>query len=131
MNIISLIGLVLTAAVISVSLKKHIPEYSVIINIVTGAIVVISVLSEMSPAMGKIKNLITYAHIPHEYGAILLKSLGICFAVQFASDSCKDAGENSMASKIEFAGKIGILITALPLFETIIQTSLKFMGVQV
>ena len=85
----------------------------------------------MSPALGKIKNLITYAHIPHEYGAILLKSLGICFAVQFASDSCKDAGENSMASKIEFAGKIGILITALPLFETIIQTSLKFMGVQV
>lgn len=130
MNIPALAGIVLTAAVISVSLKKHIPEYSVMVNIVTGAIVIIALLSEISPALHKINSLISYAKIPNQYASILLKSLGICFAVQFASDSCRDAGENSMASKIEFAGKIGILITALPLFETIIQTSLNFIGVK-
>lgn len=130
MNIITLSGIALIAAVISVSLKKHVPEYSVIMNIIAGAIIMIVILYELSPALCKINSLISYAKIPNQYASILLKSLGICFAVQFASDSCRDAGEISMASKIEFAGKVGILITALPLFETIMQTSLNFIGVK-
>ncbi len=92
MNIPALAGIILTAAVISVSLKKYVPEYSIIINIATGAIVVIAILSGISPALRKINDLISYAKIPNQYTSILLKSLGICFAVQFASDSCRDAG---------------------------------------
>ena len=129
MNICAIAGLTLSAAVAAVSLKKHLPEYSVIINIIAGIILSIAILTEISPVLNKINNIMSFAKIPGEYAMILFKSLGICFAVQFAADSCRDAGENSLASKVEFAGKIGILITALPLFETIIQTSLNFIGI--
>lgn len=36
-------------------------------------------------------------------------------------DACKDAGESALASKAELAGKLMLLMLALPLFEKIAQ----------
>jgi stage III sporulation protein AD len=47
---------------------------------------------------------------------------------QFAADACRDAGESALASKMELAGKITILILALPLFEKITQTAVGLIG---
>ena len=128
MNIVNLSGIILVIAVVSVMLKKYVPEYSMLINIAAGAVVLIAILSEFLPAFYQIKDLLSSAKIPGEYGVILFKSLGICFVAQFASDSCKDAGEVSLSSKIELAGKVTILITALPLFKKITETALNLMG---
>ncbi len=128
MNIISIIGAILIVAIISVTLKKYVPEYSIMINILTGAIVLIVVISEFIPAIHEIKDLLSATKLPKEYGVILFKSLGICFVTQFASDSCKDAGESSLASKVELSGKIAILITALPLFQKITDVALSLIG---
>jgi stage III sporulation protein AD len=59
---------------------------------------------------------------------ILFKTLGLCFLAQFAADSCRDAGENALASKVELAGKLAIVILALPLFEKITSTALALIG---
>ena len=58
----------------------------------------------------------------------MFKTLGICFLAQFAADSCRDAGESALASKVELAGKISILVLSLPLFEDIAQTALGLIG---
>ena len=57
-------------------------------------------------------------------------SLGICLITQFTCDSCRDAGENSLASKVELVGKLAVLGCALPLFENIISCALGLMGVR-
>ena len=48
---------------------------------------------------------------------ILLKTLGVCFLTQLSADSCRDAGEGALAAKVELAGKLFIVILALPLFQ--------------
>ena len=128
MNIVAICGIVLVVAVMSVMLKKYVPEYSVIITIAAGAVILIAMLSQFLPAVYQIKNLLVSSEIPGEYSLILFKALGICFVAQFASDSCKDAGEVSLSSKVELAGKLAIVITALPLFEKVTQTALNLMG---
>ena len=128
MNIAALCGITLVSTVVCVLLKKYVPEYSVMAEIAIGIIIMSVVLYEFSPALSEIKSLLSTANIPTEYGQILFKSIGICFLTQFASDSCKDAGERSLATKIELAGKISIIITALPLFEKIIKTAISLMG---
>ena len=128
MNIISIIGTILIVAIMSVTLKKYVPEYSIMINILIGAIILIVIISEFIPAINEIKDLLAATKLPKEYGVILFKSLGICFVTQFASDSCKDAGESSLASKVELSGKIAILITALPLFQKITDVALSLIG---
>ena len=128
MNILSLSGWIIIIAVISVVLKKYVPEYSIMINIVASIIVFSVILYEFLPAVNQIKNLLHNTKISNDYIIILFKSLGICFITQFASDSCNDAGESSLSSKVELAGKVAIIITAVPLFEKVTNTALNLIG---
>ncbi len=128
MNILSLSGWIIIIAVISVVLRKYVPEYSMMINIAASIIVLSVILYEFLPAVNQIKNLLYNTKISHDYIIILFKSLGICFITQFASDSCSDAGEVSLSSKVELAGKVAIIITALPLFEKVTNIALNLIG---
>lgn len=128
MNFINLFGIILISLITSVTLKKYVSEYAIIINLISGIIITFSVISMAIPIIDYVKDLFSQAKISNEYMIILFKSLGICFISQFAYDACIDTGEKSLASKVEFSGKIGVLICALPLFKQITQTALNFIG---
>lgn len=128
MSIIAIAGIAIVAAVFSVMLKKYNPEYSIIISFAAGVLLLFLILSQISPAVSQINELIASTGIPEEYGKILFKSIGICFLAQFAADSCRDAGEGAMASKIELAGKIAIVLISLPLFESVATTATSLIG---
>ena len=115
-------------ASLSLILKKYACEYSLVINIALSLIVIAYLISNILPIFNHIKSLINVACIPQKYISMLFKSLGICFLTQFASDSCKDAGEISLSSKIEMIGKMAVITTALPLFDELTQTALGLLG---
>ncbi len=115
-------------ASLSLILKKYACEYSLVINIALSLIVIAYLISNVLPIFNHIKSLINVACIPEKYISMLFKSLGICFLTQFASDSCKDAGEISLSSKIEMIGKMAVMTTALPLFDELTQTALGLLG---
>ena len=54
------------------------------------------------------------------YVAAMIKALGITLTSRACADVCRDCGESSVASKIESAGKIGILLIALPVLRAVI-----------
>lgn len=128
MNTISIIGIILIISVISLLIKNYSPEYSILINIATGIFVIAMLLNKLIPVIEQINGLLACSKIPKEYGTILFKCFGICIIAQFASDACRDAGEISLAAKVEWIGKTSIIIIAFSLFEKIIQVSLKLMG---
>lgn len=128
MNLMGLIAIALLATTLSVMIKKYNPEYSIFISIIAGIFILCMILSELTPSIQKINGLISASGISSEYAKILFKTLGVCFLVQFASDSCNDAGESSLASKIELAGKVLIITMALPLFEQVIKIVSGLLG---
>ena len=128
MNIVGIAGTALIAAILAVTLKRYHQEYAVIISIIAGVIILVEILLNLSPAIKEITTLLSGVGLSEKYGIILFKSLGVCFLAQFAADSCRDAGENALASKVELAGKISILVLSLPLFEEIAQTALGLIG---
>ena len=128
MNTLSIIGIILIVSVISIVLKRYNKEYAIILDVIVGIFTLTFISDKFMPLISEIKNLIYLAKIPNEYATILFKSLGICFITQFASDSCIDAGEKSLASKIEFVGKISIIIISLPLFKIVTQTAISLIG---
>ena len=48
------------------------------------------------------------------YGELMLKGLGIATLCRICSDVCRDCGEPTAAAGIESAGKIGMILLALP-----------------
>ncbi|MDU7337467.1 MAG: SpoIIIAC/SpoIIIAD family protein [Clostridium sp.] len=128
MNVIGIAGLALVSAVIAVMLRRYNQEYAVVVSITAGVIILVQILANIVPAIRQINSLLTATQLPSEYGIILFKTLGICFLAQFAADSCRDAGESALASKVELAGKLSIVLLALPLFEKIASTALALIG---
>ena len=58
----------------------------------------------------------------------MVKALGVCVVTQLASDTCKDCGQNSIASKIELGGKVLILAISLPMFTSLLETINKLIN---
>lgn len=123
-----LIAVAMLATTVSVMLKKYSPEYSIFISLVAGVFILFMAFAELSLSLQKINNLISTSGISLEHAKIVFKTLGICFLVQFASDACNDAGESSLASKIELAGKVLIITLALPLFEEVVNMVSGLLG---
>lgn len=128
MNIIGIAGLALVTAVIAVLLRRYNQEYAVVVSITAGVVILVQILANIMPAIRQINDLLSAAQLSGEYALILFKTLGICFLAQFAADSCRDAGESALASKVEMAGKLCIVLLALPLFEKIASTALALIG---
>lgn len=128
MNILGIAGIAICAAVVAAMLRRYHQEYAVLVGIAAGIVILIEILTSIAPAVQQISRLLNSAGISSQYEVILLKTLGICFLAQFAADACRDAGESVLASKMELAGKISILILSLPLFEQIAKTAVGLIG---
>ncbi len=119
MNIIVIASSALIAAVLSVVLKQYKPEYSMFISIAAGVLIFLVVLAVIDPILDFIGELTDKAGLDGIYGEVLIKSLAICYITQLACASCKDAGESAIAGKLQIAGKIAILLIALPMFRSL------------
>lgn len=128
MNLVAVAGVAIIAAILCAVLKRYHKEYAILIGVVAGIFILVQFLQGLTPAIEQIQSLLSLSGISADYVAVLLKALGICLLVQFSADACRDAGENALASKVEFAGKISILLLALPFFEQIASTALSLIG---
>lgn len=119
MNIVIIASVALIAAVLSIVLKQYKPEYSLFISIGAGILIFLSVLAVIEPVLSFIEELTEQAGLEGVYGEVLIKSLAICYITQLACDCCKDAGESAIAGKLQIAGKIAVLLIALPMFKSL------------
>lgn len=128
MNIVGIAGIALCTAVTAAMLRRYNQEYAVLLTVAVGVIILAELLGSLAPSLLQIRTLLSSAGLTSDYVVILLKTLGICFLAQFAADSCRDAGENALAAKVELAGKLAIVALALPLFEKIAKTAAGLTG---
>lgn len=119
MNIIIIASVALIAAILSLVLKQYKPEYSLFISISAGILIFLSVLAVTRPIMDFINDLTAQTGLSGVYAEVLIKSLAVCYITQLASDCCTDAGETAIAGKLQIAGKVAILLIALPMFQSL------------
>lgn len=127
MDIAHIVMLGLIAALLSIVLKEQKPELSMIIALVTGIIIFIFTVDKLLPVLDILKNISEKAHVDKLYLGITLKIVGIAYITEFAAQILKDAEENSIASRVEFGGKVLILLQALPILTALVDTVLNIM----
>jgi stage III sporulation protein AD len=127
-DILSIAGIAITAAALSVLIRQYRQEYALLLGLGAGILIFFLVLSKAQPAFSEINKLMSGANVNRQYITILIKSLGVCFVAQLTSDACRDAGESAIASKVELAGKFAVLLIALPLFGQVADLAIKLMA---
>lgn len=120
MNIFAITGAAVAAAALSVVLRQYNREYGLYISIAASVLIFVAVLSAFSPVLELIESLTEAVGASSKYIAILMKALAVCYITQLASDCCKDCGETAIAARVDFAGKIALLLISVPLFEAIL-----------
>lgn len=120
MDIVKISAVCIISAVVCKLFDKDSREFSLYIKIAASTVILAFLFIYISPLIESIKAIFERSNSNGEYLKILFKVTGICYISQFASDICKDAGENLLSSQAELAGKIGLMVTAIPLFEQVI-----------
>ena len=116
---IKVVGIVLTALIINIVLKNYSKEFTFLINIVCTIIIFTLISKDLKGIVDRLTSISNEISVLLPYIKIMLKILGISMIAQFLSDLCRDNGENTLANQTELSAKIIILVTALPLFTTI------------
>ena len=52
----------------------------------------------------------------------MLKIIGIAYIAEFGAQIARDADQGAIAQKIELAGKVLIVVMAIPIFNVLIET---------
>lgn len=127
MEIIKIVSFAFITLFVILILKGKKDELVVQISIVAGALIFLFMLNKITAVMELLQQLAIKAKIDFVYLTTVFKILGIAYLASFCSEICKDAGESSLASKVEFAGKILILVLAIPILMGVLDSILKIM----
>ncbi|MBR0446942.1 MAG: stage III sporulation protein AD [Clostridia bacterium] len=118
--LVSVVGVLLCAAFLAAVLRTQRPELAVGLSLLAGVLVTVAVVSRLSPLVASLGRLTAQSGLPENSLGLVLRAAGVCLITQLAADTCRDAGESSLASKAELAGRFMLLVMALPLFERVL-----------
>ena len=122
MNVVSA---AVVAAFLTVVLRRYLPEQALAVGLIGGAVILAVAGISAMPVLDEIRALLSDGGVSGEYVTVLFKALGVSLLTQLAADACRDAGEQGLATKAEFAGKIAMLVLALPLFRKVSDIALS------
>ena len=110
----------ITGLIILSIIKAYKPEFTVEAVLCTSIILLWFALEGLQQAFVYMESLYGRLTYGKEYFPVILKVLVIAYATEFTSALCEDAGQKSIGTKVELAGKIGIFFVAIPVFTSLL-----------
>lgn len=125
-EIIQIVGLGLIATFLALVVKEQKPIFAFLITVFVGVIIFLFLIDEIAKVIAMVERIANKANINLLYLETILKIIGISYIAEFGAQIAKDAGQSAMATKIELAGKVLILVLAIPILTAIIEMILSF-----
>ena len=128
MNIIQVVGIGILTTVIIVLLKQNnASTYALLLSTITGIIIFSALIGKVGYVIQVFADLAGRANVNQFYLGTILKIVGIAYITEFGAQICKDAGEGSIAGRIEFAGKIFIMVLAMPIVAAALESIIRLL----
>lgn len=122
-----IVGLGLVATFLAALLNQHKSSLTTLFVVFVGSVMFLILIDQIQAVLHMIERIASQAHVSNVYVETLLKIIGIAYIAEFGAQVTKDAGQGAIASKIELAGKILILVMAIPILTVVIETILGFL----
>ncbi len=119
MDITSLAGIAVIAAVLCLVIRQYKPEMAIGVGIISGILLMGAAVVMLSPAVELLRSLTQSAGLDEGYAALLIKALAVCYITQLACDCCRDAGETAIAGRLELAGRAAVAVISLPVLTSL------------
>lgn len=121
MEILKISAIALTGVILAALLKSVNKEISLYVILATAVVILITVLGKVSEIFSFIENIYDNITYGREFFPVIIKVLIIAYITDFTAQLCKDAGEGTIGSKVELAGKVIIFYVAMPILTAILE----------
>lgn len=112
-------------AALALLLRREHPAVSMCITIAAGAALLMSLADSILQIISVMRGLAEKYDMRSEYINLVLKATGVAYAAEFAAQTCRDAGEGSIAAKIELGARVLIVCMSLPVLTALLDTAMK------
>lgn len=120
MEVIKIVGVSIFAVIMIIILKNYRPEMALVLSIITGIGIMLYAISKMSSVINVLNDLVSKSGVNTDFLLIIIKVIGIAYIVEFGKNVCIDAGQSSIAIKLEMAGKVVIVVLTIPLISSLV-----------
>ena len=110
-------------------IKKWNSDFLPLLRIALTLLLTTAVLAWISPLIAYLRQLTELSGIA-DSAEILLKALGIAWLTQCCADVCRESGEGGAANGVELAGKVELLLLALPLINRVLEVVGELLSLQ-
>jgi len=126
MDILQIVLISIVASLLYLILQDIQPSFAFLLLLLTSIVIIIVVIQQIQLIIELIQSLGDKAAIESTYIQTILKIIGIAYITEIGANITKDAGLSSVASKLELAGKIFILLLAIPIITAVIDIIIQF-----
>lgn len=127
MDILQIVGIGFLATVLILVIREQKPMFAYLLAAFVGVAIFLMLIGQIDSVISVLEELADRSGIPSVYLKTMLKIIGIAYIAEFGAQIVRDAGLESIASKIEFAGKMLILVMAVPIISVIVETVLNLL----
>ncbi|MCM1566097.1 MAG: stage III sporulation protein AD [Dehalobacter sp.] len=128
MEIAQVIGLAIIVTVLGAVLKQIKPEIAIQLSILAGVTIFLLIMDKIRLVVDLLQKLAEQADISSYYLFIVLKIVGVAYLAELGGQICRDAGENALATKVEIAAKVFVVILAIPIIAAIMESMMKLLA---
>lgn len=113
-------GFAVCAAAMALTMRKLRPESATVLVIAAGALAAVMVIPQLAEIVDGVTAMAAMGGVQDGYMSQLLKVAGISLLMDFAAQTCRDAGEDGLAMKVELGGRVMLIALALPVMRTLL-----------
>ena len=128
MDVLKISALGIVTAVLVITIKKTHPEMALQLSIIAGLILFLFSIDYLREVVDFIRDFSERFSFAYQSILLVIKIIGIAYVCEFTIQILKDAGESAIASKVELAAKLVVIVVSLPLLTTFLDLVLGLMG---
>ena len=121
MDIFRIVAIAVLTTFTVLLVKPAKPEAAMFVGLAGGLLVILMFVESLQGIIGNMDNLVERTGVQRNLFSALIRIIGIGYLTEFASSICQDAGNESMAKKVTLAGKVLILVMALPIINNLVE----------
>ena len=121
MSIFQIVAVGVLGAVLSIILKQQSPQIAVLIAITASVLIFLMVLPMLTETIRLLSHLGEMAGGEAAYIGVGIRVIGVAYMTELGASVCNDAGESAIATKIDLAGRVIILVMAMPVIVDILR----------
>ncbi|MDQ0350990.1 stage III sporulation protein AD [Alkalibacillus filiformis] len=121
-----MLSVIIVAAILIVVVREKNHSIGFLLTLLTGTLVFFFILTQIGELISVFQQVTSRMNVSLLHLDTIFKVIGVAYITEFASQVLRDANLASIAIKVEIVGKLFILLIALPIFITVIETLLSF-----